>query len=87
MREGMELVLDLAFGRLGLHRIQANIQPGNEASIALVRGAGFRREGFSPRYLMIGGQWRDHEQWAITVEDLGERAGATPRDLGRGSRS
>jgi hypothetical protein len=24
---------------------------------------------------MIGGQWRDHEQWAITVEDLGERAG------------
>ena len=76
MREGMDLVLDLAFGRLGLHRIQANIQPGNEASIALVRGAGFRREGFSPRYLMIGGQWRDHEQWAITVEDLGERAPA-----------
>jgi ribosomal-protein-alanine N-acetyltransferase len=76
MREGMELVLGLAFGRLALHRIQANIQPGNEASIALVRGAGFRREGFSPRYLMIGGQWRDHEQWAITVEDLGERAGA-----------
>ena len=39
----------------GLHRVQANIQPENVASIALVRGAGFRREGFSPAYLMIRG--------------------------------
>ena len=71
MRAGIELLLDLAFGELGLHRVQANIQPENEASIALVRGAGFRREGFSPRYLMIRGEWRDHEQWAMTVEDRG----------------
>lgn len=70
MAEGLRLVLGFAFGELGLHRLQANIQPGNEASIALVRGAGFRREGFAPRYLMIGGRWRDHELWAITTEDL-----------------
>ena len=69
MREAMEQVLDHAFGPLALHRLEANIQPGNAPSIALARGAGFRLEGFSPRYLLIGGQWRDHERYAITVDE------------------
>lgn len=69
MREGLALVLAHAFDTLELHRLQANIQPGNGPSIALVRGAGFTREGFSRRYLMINEDWRDHEQWALLAED------------------
>jgi ribosomal-protein-alanine N-acetyltransferase len=78
MREGLGLVLRRAFDEIGLHRVEASIQPGNRASIALVQGAGFRLEGYSPRYLKIAGRWRDHERWAITAED---RAG--PRRAGR----
>jgi ribosomal-protein-alanine N-acetyltransferase len=69
MAEGIELVLRHAFESMGLHRLEANIQPGNAASIALAKGAGFRLEGFSPRYLKIDGQWRDHERWAILAEE------------------
>ena len=72
MREAMEQVLDHAFGPLTLHRLEANIQPGNAASIALARSAGFRLEGYSPRYLLIGGQWRDHERYAITADEPAE---------------
>ena len=68
MSEAMQLVLREAFGPLRLHRIEANIQPGNRASIALAQRNGFRLEGFSPRYLKINGRWRDHERWAITAE-------------------
>ncbi|XAM00935.1 GNAT family protein [Phycisphaeraceae bacterium D3-23] len=69
MKQAMTLALDKAFNELGLHRLEANIQPGNAASIALVQSLGFRHEGFSPRYLKINGQWRDHERYAITAED------------------
>ena len=64
MKQGLSQVVRHAFGPLGLHRLEANIQPGNLASIALVRACGFSREGYSPAYLKIGGRWRDHERWA-----------------------
>lgn len=64
MTAGLNAVVRQAFGRLGLHRVEANIQPGNSASIALARRCGFQLEGYSPRYLKIGGRWRDHERWA-----------------------
>jgi [ribosomal protein S5]-alanine N-acetyltransferase len=78
MSRGLELVLDRAFGELALHRVEANIQPKNQRSIELVKRAGFRCEGLSPRYLKIAGRWRDHERWALTVEER-KVAGKKPK--------
>lgn len=69
MTAGLALVLDRAFRSLGFHRLEANIQPGNVASTALVSRLRFRREGFSPRYLQIDGAWRDHDRWAILSDE------------------
>jgi len=67
MTEAVRRAVTIAFEDFGLHRLEANIQPGNHASIALVKRLGFRLEGFSPQYLQIGGEWRDHERWAVTA--------------------
>ncbi len=69
MAEGLELALDLAFRTLELHRVEVNVQPENLRSLAFAERAGFRREGFSPRYLKIQGRWRDHVRCALLVED------------------
>lgn len=68
MRAGLLATVRHAFKVLKLHRLEANIQPANTASIALVASCGFLKEGYSPRYLKIAGRWRDHERWAITAK-------------------
>ena len=68
MTDAIRQSIRFAFDDAGLHRLEANIQPGNSRSIALVKRLGFQNEGFSPRYLKIGGAWRDHERWAILAD-------------------
>lgn len=69
MSQAVELTTRYAFEELGLHRIEANIQPENMRSIALVQRLGFRKEGFSPKYLQIAGVWCDHERWALLADE------------------
>jgi ribosomal-protein-alanine N-acetyltransferase len=73
MSAGLALALECVFLTLRLHRVEANVQPGNAPSLALIRRMGFRREGVSLRYLKVGGRWRDHQRWALTVEDWKQR--------------
>ena len=69
MGEALQLMLREVFRGLDLHRVEANVMPHNTASIALVERAGFRKEGYSPRYLKIAGRWSDHERWALLREE------------------
>ena len=75
LTEGVRLALRHAFGRRSLHRVEANVQPRNARSIALVERLGFRREGYSPKYLKIGGRWRDHVRYAILADEFIARDG------------
>ena len=69
MSAGLKLVLEAAFTEHQLHRVEANIQPGNARSINLVQKNNFKYEGLSPRYLNINNKWEDHERLALTLED------------------
>lgn len=71
MREGLEIAIQNAFREIGLHRLEANIQPENILSIRLVKRCGFYKEGMSKNFLHIAGAWRDHERWVIIHERNG----------------
>ncbi len=74
--EGVRALVSIAFAPepdgLGLHRVQANIMPGNGASLRVAEKVGFRREGVARRYLRIAGEWEDHAMFALTVEEWSE---------------
>lgn len=69
MTEGLRAVLDFAFERLALHRIEAACLPANRASQALLCKIGFREEGYSRQYLRINGRWQDHCLFAVLRDD------------------
>lgn len=69
MTEALKEVTRIAFSKLKLHRLEANIQPENRPSRRLAKACGFRKEGLSLKFLKKGGEWRDHERWALLSTD------------------
>jgi [ribosomal protein S5]-alanine N-acetyltransferase len=69
MREGVGQVIDVAFRELDLARLDADIQPGNRRSRALVERLGFRRGSATRLQLKIGSRWREHERWTLLCAD------------------
>lgn len=67
--DAVRLAVTFAFRDAGLHRVQAGVMPANTASLRVVAKAGFRREGYAPRYLRIAGRWEDHVLFAVTAEE------------------
>lgn len=52
-------ILDYAFGTLGLHRIDADVDPGNGASLHLLEKFGFKREGYLRECYQVHGELQD----------------------------
>lgn len=77
------MVIDFAFSKLGLHRIEINIRPENKPSLRVVEKLGLRFEGLRVQFLHIGGAWADHFSYAIISEDL--NAGSLVSYLENGS--
>lgn len=61
---------DHCFGPVGLHRLEATVQPANAASQAVLTKLGFRREGLIERYMDVNARWRDHYLFGLTVEEV-----------------
>lgn len=70
MTKAVEELIHIAFSRLRLHRLEASIQPNNRASRSLAKACEFRKEGLTKAFLKKGGEWRDHERWAVTSTKL-----------------
>jgi len=70
MSEAVPLVLDFAFEKLSLHRVEAACLEHNERSRRLLVKSGFRQEGYARGFLKIDGVWRDHITFGILREDL-----------------
>lgn len=68
--EACRLGLQIAFKDLKLHRVEAGIEPHNKASIHVAKAIGLRKEGLSPRRLLVEKKWKDMLIFAATCEDF-----------------
>lgn len=64
------LAIDICFTELRLHRIEICIRPENQASLRVVEKLGMRFEGRRARYIYIDGDWRDHDSFAVTADEV-----------------
>jgi [ribosomal protein S5]-alanine N-acetyltransferase len=73
MTRSVASVVDFAFSKMRLHRVEAACIPDNAPSIAVLERNGFQREGHARGYLKIDGAWRDHVLFGLLEGDAGAR--------------
>jgi ribosomal-protein-alanine N-acetyltransferase len=59
MGEALHALLGFAFGELGLHRLEADVDPRNTASIKSLERLGFRQEGYLRERWIVNGEIQD----------------------------
>ena len=64
------LAMDYMFKVVGIHRVEIDIRPENEASIRVVEKLGLRYEGLKENYIHINNDWRDHYVFALTSDEV-----------------
>ncbi|WP_138494795.1 GNAT family N-acetyltransferase [Paenibacillus pinistramenti] len=72
MTEALRAVIDHAFDKLELHRIEANVMPRNLASMSVLHKLGFYNEGLAFKYLKLNGVWEDHIHMVLRNEAMEE---------------
>ena len=71
-QEAVRRVLAFGFGDMGLHRVEADVDPANEASLALLEKLGFRREGYLHERWFTFGAWKDSVILGLLADGLTE---------------
>jgi ribosomal-protein-alanine N-acetyltransferase len=69
MAKAVRAAAGFAFDTLRLHRLEAACLPHNAASMRLLEGVGFTREGYVRSYLRINGVWQDHVLYGLLEND------------------
>ncbi|MDF2626767.1 MAG: putative N-acetyltransferase [Symbiobacteriaceae bacterium] len=77
MHEALSALLDWAFSDVGLNRIEADIDPRNEASARTLRRLGFQEEGFLRERWIVNGEVTDTALYGLLRRDWAF-AGASP---------
>lgn len=71
--EGVTRLLEYLFDELNLHRVRANVDPQNRASIRLLERLGFRYEGRWIESWFLKGVWCDEDWYAMLEREWNGR--------------
>ena len=73
MTEVMAAIIAFSFDSLELHRLEADTDPNNVASNALLEKFGFKREGFFRERWWVHGKWLDSDMWGLLQSEYRAR--------------
>lgn len=68
--EAIEVMIQFAFENLQVNRIEAEVIPGNKASVRVLEKNGFKHEGLLRQWMLWEGKHYDIEMYALLKSDI-----------------